>query len=142
MTVRVTNSQREAPVDAGRMARLARGAARRLKIRTPGTLSITFITARKMRALNKRFLRHDWDTDVLSFRYDGEPVVGEILIAPRLARTYAREHDLAYDAELSRYVVHGLLHWLGHDDATLAQQRRMRAAENKLLQISKIKHQK
>ena len=133
MTVSVTNTQREAPVNKARMARLARGAARRLNIRATGTLAITFISARRMRTLNKRFLRHDWDTDVLSFRYDGEPVVGEILIAPRLARAYAAEQGIGYETELARYVVHGMLHWLGHDDATPVQQRKMRAMENRLL---------
>ena len=116
MTVSVANTQREAPVDQTRIARLARRAARR------------------MRTLNKRFLRHDWNTDVLSFRYDGEPVVGEILIAPRLARAYAAERGLPYEEELARYVVHGLLHWTGLDDRTPAQQRRMRREEDRLLQ--------
>jgi probable rRNA maturation factor len=60
-------------------------------------------------------------------------VIGEIFISPALARAYAREHDLAYDTELARYVVHGLLHWLGHDDKTAAQQRKMRALEDSLL---------
>ncbi len=144
MTVSVTNAQREVPVDASRMARVARLAVKHLRIRTRGRLAITFIDSRRMRTLNRRFLRHDRPTDVLSFRYDGEPaclpkpirrrqVVGEILIAPRQARTYATQHGIAYDEELSRYVIHGLLHWLGHNDGTLAEQRRMRARENRLL---------
>lgn len=112
---------------------LARRAVRSLGIRTPGTLAITFISARKIRTLNKRFLRHDWSTDVLSFRYAGEAVVGEILIAPREARVYARAHGIPYWEELARYVVHGLLHWLGHEDRTLRQQRAMRTREDALL---------
>ena len=94
---------------------------------------MTFITAQRMKELNKRFTGHDRPTDVLSFRYDGEPVVGEILIAPSAARTYAVRHRLSYEEELSRYVVHGLLHWRGHDDATEAQQRAMRRQEDRLL---------
>ena len=82
----MTNAQREAPVKTTRIARLARRAIRQLGIRTPGRVLITFIDARRMRALNRRFLRHDRVTDVLSFRYDGEPTVGEILIVPRQAR--------------------------------------------------------
>ncbi len=138
MVVSVHNLQREAPVDTARMARLARCAIRRLRIRTRGTFAITFIGARRMRSLNKRFLRHDRMTDVLSFRYDGEPVVGEILIAPRAARAYATRYDISYTEELSRYVVHGLLHWLGHEDRTAHQQRAMRAREDRLLK-SKIR---
>ena len=140
MRVVVRNAQREAPVPVDRLARLARRAVRRLRLDGGGTLAITFIGARRLRALNRRFLRHDWMTDVLSFRYDGAPagsgraaVVGEVLIAPHAARAYARAHGIRYRDELARYVVHGLLHWRGQDDRTAAQQRRMRALEDDLL---------
>ncbi|MBI4342255.1 MAG: rRNA maturation RNase YbeY [Candidatus Omnitrophica bacterium] len=145
MRLVVVNAQKEAPVDLPRMQRLARRAVRRLRIRTRGTLAIAFIDSRRMRTLNKRFLRHDRATDVLSFRYDhhgaggggwgtiGTPIVGELLIAPLEARRYAAAHGLAYTEELSRYVMHGLLHWLGHEDRTKAQQQRMRRMEDRLL---------
>ena len=133
MKVSVTNAQREAPVNTIRMGKLARCAMQHLRIRASGTIAITFIGARQMRALNKRFMHHDRATDVLSFRYDGEPIHGEILIAPRQAKAYAKQEGIAYEHELSRYVVHGLLHWLGHEDRTLAQQRKMRAMEDALL---------
>ena len=146
--VTVTNAQRALPISAARVKRLMQCAIRTLRIRAPGTFAITFISDRRMRTLNKRFLRHDRPTDVLSFRYDTaegprpkagppasglRPTVGEILIAPAMARTYAREHGIAYTEELSRYVVHGLLHWLGHDDRTPSQQRKMRAREDRIL---------
>ena len=133
MVIRVCNEQDEAMVPVNRMVQLARRAVRALRIRTPGTLAIAFIGSRRIRSLNKRFLRHDRATDVLSFRYDGEPVVGEILIAPARARAYARRHRLPYEEELSRYVVHGLLHWMGHEDRTRAQQCKMRCLEDQLL---------
>lgn len=135
MTVAVVNAQRETPVNITRMARLARTAVRQLGVRAPGRLNVMFIGSHTMRALNKRFCRHDAVTDVLSFRYDGEPVVGEILVAPRVAHAYARRHGIAYEAELSRYVLHGLLHWLGEEDATKAQQARMRRHEDRLLRV-------
>lgn len=134
MRIALANDQRDAKVDAARMGRLARRAARALKITAQGTIAITFISRQRMRRLNKQFLRHDWDTDVLSFRYEaGAPVVGEILIAPGMAQSYARRHGLAYGEELARYVVHGLLHWLGHDDRTAEEQRQMRRRENRVL---------
>ena len=141
MMVSIQNLQRGAPVDAARMTKLARCAIRRLRIRQRGTLSIAFIAMRRMRALNHQFLRHDRPTDVLSFRYDGEPIVGEILIDPSQAKAYAKRHNVPYAEELSRYVVHGLLHWLGHEDKTIAQQRAMRAKENRLLTQCLRNHQ-
>lgn len=133
MTVTVRNEQRISPVNVARMARLARCAVRRLRIRTRGTLAVTFIDGRRMRALNRRFLDHDRTTDVLSFRYRGEPVIGDIVISPSAARAYARAHGLNYTEELSCYVVHGLLHWVGYDDRTQAQSRTMRMMEGVLL---------
>jgi len=146
MTLTVTNAQRALPVDAPRMARMARAALKRLRLRGAGCMAITFVTGARMRALNRRFLGHDRSTDVLSFRYDDAAprhrasagrarsrVVGDIVVAPSEARTYAARHSLSYEEELSRYVLHGLLHWLGHEDATPAQQRRMRALEDALL---------
>ena len=61
-------------------------------------------------------------------------VVGEIVIAPAFARSYAAAHGLAYGDELARYLLHGLLHWIGHADRTRAQQRRMRALEDHMLE--------
>jgi rRNA maturation RNase YbeY len=115
------------------MTALAQRAVQQLKIRAAGTMTVTFVTDQHMRQYNRRALGHDWVTDVLTFRYDGEPVVGEILIAPSQARAYAKAHGLAYEEELSRYVVHGLLHWMGHDDKTASQQRQMRKCEDHVL---------
>ena len=133
MDVIVANHQREAAVPLDKMRRLARRAVKRLCIRRRGTMAIAFVDSRTMRALNKQFKRHDWDTDVLSFRYDGERVAGEVLIAPRQAKRYAAAHRIPYLDELSRYVVHGILHWTGLDDRTTAQRRAMRRAEDQLL---------
>lgn len=133
MQVRVVNAQKEAPVSVKSMEKLARCAARHLKIRQKGFFYITFISSRRMRQLNGKFLRHDWATDVLSFRYNGEAVAGEVLVSPRQAQRYAKAHGIAYRQELARYVVHGLLHWMGFEDATVKQQQRMRCLEDDLL---------
>jgi len=135
MVISVRNEQREAPVSVAQTARLARRAVRQLRIRMRGTLAITFIDTRRMRALNRRFLRHDRPTDVLSFRYHRESVVGDILISPSAARAYARANGLKYADELSRYVVHGLLHWTGQNDQTPAQRKKTRRREDHILKV-------
>ena len=142
MTVQVINRLRDAAVPLAWLTRLARKAAQRLKIRGRGAFVVACIDQRTMRALNRRFLRHAGLTDVLSFNYlTGKPasaapvggVIGEVLVSPAFAKRYAKAHGLAYRDELARYVVHGLLHWAGHDDATPAQQRRMRVLEDRML---------
>lgn len=138
MRLRLTNGQRRDPVPLAWLTQRARRAARRLGIRGQGTIVASFIDDGTMRALHGRFLGSRRATDVLSFRYAeeaaaGSQIIGEILIAPSAARRYAAAHRLPYRDELARYVIHGLLHWLGHDDRTAAQQRRMRAMEDRLL---------
>ena len=133
MKVAVANAQREAPVSVARITRLLQQATQQLRIDARGVMTVTFIPDARMKTLNRRFTGHNRFTDVLSFRYDGEPVVGEILIAPRAARAYAKRHGVAYAQELARYVVHGLLHWLGHEDRTPTEQRVMRSREDRLL---------
>ena len=77
----VWDAQRVFPVNTVRMARLARKTIRALGIRTGGILEITFIDSRQIRAFNRRFLRHDRPTDVLSFRYN-DPARGSGSLPP------------------------------------------------------------
>lgn len=82
-------------------------------------VSITFLGTRAMAALNRTHLGHRGATDVISFGF-GEstrrgPVIGDIYIAPEVARANAKRHDASVREELTRLVVHGLLHVLGYD---------------------------
>jgi len=80
-------------------------------------LSITFVSARRMAVLNERHLRHHGPTDVISFALGtrGGPLLGDIYIAPDVARRNAREHGASLGEEITRLVVHGVLHVLGYD---------------------------
>jgi probable rRNA maturation factor len=91
-------------------------------------LSITFLGTRAMAALNKKHLGHRGATDVISFGFSESgrrgPVIGDIYIAPDVARANARRYDAGIREEVARLVVHGVLHVLGYDhdegDARLA----------------------
>ena len=81
-------------------------------------VSVTFVTARRMAALNWTHLRHRGPTDVISFGFEGTPVTGDIYIAPSVARENALEHGAGIREELLRLTIHGVLHILGHDHPT------------------------
>ena len=132
-TLRLINTQRDLPVPIDVLRHRAARAVRHLRIRQRGVFVIAFVDRRTMRRLHRRFLRAASDTDVLSFRYDGEPVAGEVIVSPDAARRYAQQHGIEYQEELTRYVFHGLLHWLGHEDDTPRRQQRMRVIEDNLL---------
>ena len=67
-----------------------------------------------MRAVNKKYLNHDYVTDVLAFDL-GEDM-GEIIICPQMARANARRHQSSTEKEIILYVIHGILHLAGFDD--------------------------
>lgn len=81
-------------------------------------VSITFLTRGRMSRMNARHLGHRGPTDVISFGFDrapGTPLVGDIYIAPDVARENARLAGERVRTELARLVIHGVLHVLGHD---------------------------
>lgn len=84
------------------------------------TLTVVFVSPRKMRNLNRQFLGRDYVTDVLSFAYEGEiaegsSFLGEIVIAPEIAWRQARLWRTEPERELRKLLVHGILHLLGYD---------------------------
>ena len=93
-------------------------------------LSITFVTRRAIRALNKRHLRRDRETDVIAFAFRGPgrkaPLIGDIYIAADVARDAARERRIPVREEVIRLVVHGTLHVLGHDHPETGDRTRSR----------------
>lgn len=80
-------------------------------------LSITFLTPRRMAALNREHLGHRGPTDVISFHFDrpspNAPLLGDIYICPEVARANARENGASVREELLRLTVHGTLHVMG-----------------------------
>lgn len=76
-----------------------------------------------MRALNRRYRGRDYATDVLSFEYGGEneegrPLLGELVLAPKVAAANARRWGCPLEREIRKLLVHGLLHLLGYDHET------------------------
>jgi probable rRNA maturation factor len=104
-------------LSAARIGELARSVLRAERVRD-AMLSIALVSPRAMAALNREHLGHDGPTDVISFGFarphDGAPVVGDIYIAPEIARDNARRHGAGVREELARLVVHGTLHVLGY----------------------------
>jgi len=81
-----------------------------------GTVSVTFLSAPSMRALNRRALARDRVTDVIAFAMaHGEQRLADLYVCPAQARAAARRLGMSVREELVRLVVHGLLHAAGHD---------------------------
>jgi probable rRNA maturation factor len=110
-------------------------------VKEPATIGIVLCDDPTIQELNKRFLNHDYPTDVLSFllsegsRASGteQGLVGEIIISVETAERNAKRFRQTLESELLRLAIHGTLHLLGYDDATNSQRRAVRRKERQYL---------
>jgi probable rRNA maturation factor len=96
-------------------------------------LGILLVTAKTMVRTNNAFLHHEGATDVITFDQREEPrdaLFGEIYICVAVAVDQAGQFGTTWEEELTRYVVHGVLHLLGHDDQQPGPRRKMKRAES------------
>ncbi len=109
----------------------------RLRVWNTADISVAVVDAATMRRLNRDYLRHDYVTDVLSFLFSRDArrksLVGEIVVCADQAYETAAGQPWKWQDELLFYVIHGALHLIGYNDESVAQRRRMRAAEQKIL---------
>jgi probable rRNA maturation factor len=92
-----------------------------------------------IRRLNERWLGHEGVTDVITFdlgdgrRNRNGPLAGQVNVCWPVAQREAARRGIEPAWELLLYVVHGLLHLLGHEDHEPAAAQRMHAEEDRLL---------
>jgi probable rRNA maturation factor len=81
-----------------------------------GEISVTFLDAVAIAALNEAHLGRHGPTDVIAFSL-GEPeaTLGDIYVCPEIAREWADELGVELREELLRLVIHGVLHVAGYD---------------------------
>ena len=102
-------------------------------------VGVRLTTAAEVRALNKRWRDANYETDVLSFPLgEGRAVDGEIVVSFDFAAEHCAAYDNSLSREVSRYVVHGLLHLMGYDDATEAGRQEMKRREDALLESGEL----
>ena len=89
------------------------------ELELPGRVTVKLASVEESRWLNKRFLKKNYATDVLSFHCGEELVdgfyLGDIMICYPIAHDQAANRRHSIDKELLTLVVHGMLHLLGWD---------------------------
>jgi probable rRNA maturation factor len=129
LSVVVSTEGVRVPLSTARVAVLAREVLRRERVRE-ALLSIAFVSLRTIARLNRIHLAHRGPTDVISFAFRppkvrqqtrrdgagyGPGLLGDIYIAPEVARRNALRLGVPQREEIARLVVHGVLHVVGHD---------------------------
>lgn len=100
--------------------------------------SVLVTNDRQIRELNRRYLRHDYATDVISFWNEApDPTengyLGDLVVSAQRARLVARELGIPFREELARYLVHGTLHLLGYTDGTQRAKLKMHGRQEAIL---------
>jgi probable rRNA maturation factor len=155
MNVVIANRQRTRKINLRLLKEIAKVLLADLKIEK-AELGINLVATREMTLINKTFLRHEGSTDVITFDYTEKvarasrlhnkslkreirrrdactTLSGEIFVCVDEAILQARKFRTTWQSEIARYLVHGVLHLLGHDDRHAAARSRMKRKENRRL---------
>jgi probable rRNA maturation factor len=150
MNIVIANRQRTRKINARLLKEIAETLLADMKI-SGAELGIHLVAAREMTLINGTFLRHKGPTDVITFDYANEgragsplpadgahgatrPTLhGEIFVCVDEAVLQAKKFKTTWQSEIVRYLVHGILHLLGHDDRHAAARRKMKREENRRL---------
>jgi len=155
MNIAIANRQRARKINKRLLKQAMGGLLAELKI-IEAEMGINLVGAKEMAALNWKFLRHKGTTDVITFDYgvgrasrlshfkpmkngnsrDACPTFsGELFISVDDAILQAKQFQTSWQSEVVRYIVHGVLHLVGHDDLKPQLRRNMKREENRLVRL-------
>jgi rRNA maturation RNase YbeY len=102
---------------------------------TVSNLQVNILNSEYILELNKKYLKHDYNTDVITFNYSGsnENLDGEIFISFQDALGNALKFNVHLDIEILRLIIHGILHLLGYDDLKVTDKKMMAKKEDNLV---------
>jgi probable rRNA maturation factor len=153
ITVQIADEY-EDRLDADSLHRLAIGVLRAEGASGPLELGVIVTTDQEVRSLNRDYLGHDYETDVISFGMEDAgsspatprfvtpegraPYLGDIAISYDRAAEQAPEFGNSPRAEVATLLIHGLLHLLGYDDTEDAKRETMDARQQELLDALRV----
>ena len=135
MSIEVINESGQ-PLDAARLAQLARVVMDQMRVRPEAELCIKAVDEPAIAELNETWMEKTGPTDVLAFPMDElrpapegtdplEGVLGDLVLCPVVAERQGVEAGHGREGELDLLTVHGVLHLLGYDHAEPAEHKEM-----------------
>jgi rRNA maturation RNase YbeY len=95
------------------------------------SLSFLFVDDEEMLKYNKKYLKHESYTDVITFDSSADKkIAGDIIISLERVNDNAKFYQVSYNYELQRVMAHGLLHLLGYNDKNKEEKKIIRKKEN------------
>lgn len=106
------------------------------EVKKLGNINIIFCSDNYILDVNMKYLQHDYFTDIITFDYCEKNILsGDLFISIDSVRENSVFFGTEFTDELNRVIVHGLLHLIGYDDHTEADQKVMREKENYYLEL-------
>ena len=107
--------------------------------RVVGDINYVFCDDEEILDVNRRYLQHDYYTDIITFDYGrGNVLSGDLYISLDTVRSNAELLGKPYDEELHRVLVHGVLHLVGINDKGPGERELMEAAEDAALALRTV----
>ncbi len=101
-----------------------------------GAINYIFCGDEYLHQMNVEFLDHDTLTDIITFPYETFPLVsGDLFISTERVADNAADLQVAYQDELHRVIIHGVLHLCGQGDKTEEEAAEMRKLEDWALEL-------
>ena len=133
ITIEFTEDFKGIDFDRGRLRKMVEGVCHQFGL-CSAVVSIAILNDESVREVNRRFLKKDEATDVISFDLsDGDEKSFELVINGEKAQREGVERGHGAEGELALYVVHGLLHNLRFDDSDEAGAEKMHRQEDEIL---------
>jgi len=98
-------------------------------------INIIFTTDVFLLELNKKYLNHDYFTDILTFPFQQDPLQTDLYISVDRVKENALSLEIPFEQELRRVMIHGVLHNLQYDDHSEEDIANMRAKEEACLRL-------
>jgi probable rRNA maturation factor len=106
----------------------------RAALELPGEIAVRIVDAEEGRALNRAYRGKDYATNVLTFDYSHEPVVGaDLVICAEVVEKEAAEMGIPLLDHYAHMLVHGTLHAQGYDHEEDDEAECMEARETEIL---------
>ena len=102
----------------------------------PGDISLIFCSDEYLLDINRKFLNHDYYTDIITFDYvEDKKINGDIFISTDRVEENARLFSTTFENELNRVLIHGILHLLGYKDKIKTDKELMTSKEDYYINV-------
>lgn len=101
-----------------------------------GEINIIFSNDNYIVEINKKYLNHDYYTDIITFNYCEKAIIsGDLFISCERVKENSLLFSVEFKNEINRVLFHGILHLVGFNDGSEEEKKIMRTRENYYLDL-------